>query len=109
MPEGAGLPVPDHRDNFWIVREARVVAAAVTVHGWHPVQESAVFAFICGTGDTCTIGETIIPASLPDSLDCPWASGMPAESSPWDLTGDPMSPCFSTFVITGIGSTCSVS
>ncbi len=38
MPEGADLPVQDRRDNYWIVREVRVVAAAVTAHGWHPVE-----------------------------------------------------------------------
>ena len=31
-PEGAGLPVPDRRDNYRIVGEDRGVAAAVTVH-----------------------------------------------------------------------------
>jgi hypothetical protein len=31
-PEGVGLPVPDHRDNYRIVGEDRGVAAAVTVH-----------------------------------------------------------------------------
>jgi len=39
MVGGAGLPVPDRRDNYRIVREVRVVAAAVMVHDWHPVQE----------------------------------------------------------------------
>ena len=39
MTGGEGLSVQDRRDNYWIVREVRVVAAAVMVHGWHPVQE----------------------------------------------------------------------
>ena len=39
MTGGEGLPVQDRRDNYWIVREARGVAAAVMVHDWHPVQE----------------------------------------------------------------------
>ena len=43
MPVGADLPVPDRRDNYWIEREVRVVAAAVTAHGLHPVQECSCF------------------------------------------------------------------
>ena len=43
MPAGAELPVPDRRDNYWIEREVRVVAAAVTAHGLHPVQECSWF------------------------------------------------------------------
>ena len=39
MPKGGDLPVPDRRDNYWIVREVRVVAAVVTAHGSHPVEE----------------------------------------------------------------------
>jgi hypothetical protein len=43
MPAGADLPVPDRRDNYWIEREVRVVAAVVTAHGLHPVQECSCF------------------------------------------------------------------
>jgi hypothetical protein len=39
MKEGAGLPVPDRRDNYRIVREVHVVAVVMMVHGWHPVEE----------------------------------------------------------------------
>jgi len=43
MPEGAGLPVQDRRDNYWIEREVRVVAAAVTAPGLHPAQDYSCF------------------------------------------------------------------
>ena len=43
MPAGAELPVPDRRDNYWIEREVRVVAAAVTAHGLYPVQECSCY------------------------------------------------------------------
>ena len=43
MPAGADLPVPDRRDNYWIEREVRVVAAAVTAHGLHPVRDYSCF------------------------------------------------------------------
>ena len=53
MTGGEGLPVQDRRDNYWIVREARGVAAAVMVHDWHPVQG------YCGSRSRMLIGRQL--------------------------------------------------
>ena len=69
MTEGGGLPVQDRRDNYRIVQGARGVAAAVMVLDWHPVQGFRCSRSRMRIGQRAAlIGETIMPASLPDSL-----------------------------------------